>query len=306
MLSEKFKITAAYIIVCLIWGSTWLAIKMGLNSFTPLAALGFRFTTSAIIFYVIIKIKKIEIHTDKLAIKIYLMLAFLSYIFPFFLVYWAEGQISSGLTSVLFGILPFFVVIFSHFMIPENKTGLSQWVGIIIGFTGLMVIFSKNIELDLGNDFLGMLAVFGAGIMQAFIGVAMKKHSSNLNPLALNFIPTLIAGPVLILAGFVFENSSAWKFDTNGILSFMYLALFGTVIAFSAYYWLLQRISVVILSLNSFITPIIAVILGCFILMEEFTIRDMVGSSFVLIGILFANFEGIRNYLKTRNSNFKI
>lgn len=108
MKSENLKITLGYILICLIWGSTWLVIKVGLNSFTPLFSAGFRFLSAAILFYIIISLKKIEIKKDKMAVKIYLILGLFSFFIPFALVYWAEQYISSGLTSILFGILPFF------------------------------------------------------------------------------------------------------------------------------------------------------------------------------------------------------
>jgi len=301
MQKDNLKITFGYILICLIWGSTWLAIKLGLDSFTPLAGAGFRFTSAAIMFFIIIKIKKIEIQTDRLALKLYLMLGVMSYFLPFALVYYAEKYIATGLTSILFGVLPFFVVIFSRIILPESRVGFSQWAGVALGFTGLLVIFSRNLTIDIQNDFWGMLAVFGSATLQAFVSVMMKKHSKGMNPLAVSFIPTLIAGPALIICGFLFEDPSKWIFDGNGIFSFLYLALFGTVIAFSTHYWLMKRMNVVLLSLSTFITPIIAVILGALILNEKFTLRDILGSSFVLIGILFANFTGVINYLKKKS-----
>lgn len=305
MKSDNFKIVFGYILICLIWGSTWLAIKLGLNSFTPLAGAGFRFTSAAVIFFIIIKFWKIEISLEPLAIKIYAMLSLFSYMLPFSLVYWAEKYVPTGLTSILFGVLPFFVLIFSKIFMPESRVGFSQWTGVALGFSGLFIIFSKNLNVDIQNDFWGMLAVFASAIMQSFVAVMMKKHSKGLNPLSVSFIPTLIAGPVLIAGGFLFEDSSTWIFNTEGIISFLYLALFGTVIAFSTHYWLMKKINIVILSLNTFITPIVAVLLGVFILNETFTARDTVGSAFVLIGILFANFTGIINYIKNRKAAFK-
>lgn len=306
MKSNSFNIVIGYILVCLIWGSTWFAIRLGLDSFTPLAGAGFRFVLSAFLFFIVIKYKKIEIKMDKLALKIYLMLAFFSFVIPYAMLYWAQQHISSGLTSILFGVLPIFVLIGARIMLPENRITGFQWAGIILGFIGLIIIFSENLKVNLGTDFLGMIAILSAGIIQAVITVIMKKYSSYLNPIALNYYPVLIAGPVLLIIGFIFEDHSKWIFDTNGILSVSYLALFGTVIAFSIYYWLMHKIDIVLIALTSIITPIIAVVMGCFILLEDFTINDIIGSSVVLIGVLFANFNDIINYLSKKRSNIRI
>lgn len=150
-----------------------------------------------------------------------------------------------------------------------------------------------------------MMAVFSSAIIQAMVAVYMKKHSQKIHPFSLNLFPTLIAGVLFILFSLFTEDIAVQKFNSEGIFSILYLALFGTVMAFSVYYWLMKQISVVILSLNTFISPIMAVALGWLILSERFSARDLIGSAFVLIGILFANFDGLINYFKTKNMKFK-
>ena len=119
----------------------------------------------------------------------------------------------------------------------------------------------------------------------------------------MNFIPLLITGVVLIPVGLLFENRESLIFDSKAIYSILYLAIFGTVITFTVYFWLMQKINVVILSLSSFLTPIIALILGTILLNEKLTTNHILGSSLVLIGILFANFRGLVKYYKDREKN---
>ena len=126
--------------------------------------------------------------------------------------------------------------------------------------------------------------------------MTIKKYGQHLNPLSMNFLPLFFAGIILIIVSILFENSSGWIFDFNAFASIIFLAFFGTLVTFTTYYWLLKRMNVVLLSISSFITPIIAVILGWLIMNENFSFRTLVGSSLVLIGILFANFRGLMNY----------
>ena len=149
-----------------------------------------------------------------------------------------------------------------------------------------------------------MLAILVSAIIQGYVAVIIKKHGNKLNPLSMNFIPLLISGVILIPLGLIFEDRNSLAFDLKAILSIMYLAFFGTVLTFTTYYWLMQKINVVILSLSTFLTPIIALILGVIFLNEEFTENQIWGSSLVLIGILFANFRGILNYYKVKEKNF--
>ncbi len=296
MTSEKIKIAAGYIVICLIWGSTWLAIRIGLESLTPLISSGARFFLASLFVFAFMRFKKITLQTDSISIRLYIILSLFSFVIPFGLVYWAEQFIPSGLASIVFAIMPFCVIMFSKIAFPKEKISYNQIFGVILGFSGIVVIFSEHLSLDLSQQLLGIVAVLVSSSMQAGIGVTIKKYGQHLNPLSMHFVPLFFAGVILILTAFLFENSSGWNFNSSAVLSITYLALFGTVVTFTTYYWLLKKINIVILSLSAFVTPIVAVILGWLVLNENFSIQTLLGSAFVLIGILFANFRGLKNY----------
>ncbi|MBS3946627.1 MAG: EamA family transporter [Melioribacter sp.] len=300
MYSEKIKIGLGFILICIIWGSTWLFIRLGLESLTPVISAGVRFLLASILVYGLMSYKKISLQTDSLSIRLYLILAFFSFIIPFGLVYWAEQFIPSGLASIIFAVMPFGVILFTRLAIPNTEIKFAQYIGVLIGFVGIVTIFSEDLTIDISNNFFGMLAVLISATMQAAIAVTIKKYGRHLNPLSMNFIPLLIAGIVMIPLAFIIEESSSWKFDFIALGSVFYLALFGTLITFTTYYWLLKRMNIVILSLSTFITPIVAVILGWLVLNEKFSFQALIGSAMVLIGILFANFNGLKNYNKSK------
>jgi drug/metabolite transporter (DMT)-like permease len=293
MTKESLKIFFAYILLCFIWGSTWLAIRISLESFTPFLSGGLRFLIASIAIFIIMRLKGITLQKDKLSVKLYLQMGFLSFVIPFGLVYWAEQFVPSGLASVLFGVYPFFVAIFSYFMIPNEKIGIGKTVGMILGFLGIIIIFSDSFSFTLSDYLLGMFAVMLSGIMQAYIAVTLKKYGKHLNPLSMNFIPMLIAGITGTLIGLFTEDFSKVSIEENGILAVLYLAIFGSVVTFTSFYWLMKRINVVILSLIAFITPIVALLLGWIFYNEVFTTHHLVGSALVLIGLLIANLYGI-------------
>lgn len=302
MITEKFKISAGYVLICLIWGSTWLAIRLGLGSLTPLISAGLRFFLASLFVYGMMRIKNISLQTDRLSIKLYAVLSLFSFVIPFGLVYWAEQYIPSGLASIVFAVMPFFVIIYSMIAFKKDSVTFNQIFGSILGFSGIVIIFSENLSLDLSQQLLGILAVLISSSMQGAIGVTIKKYGQHLNPLSMNFLPLFFAGIILIIISILFENSSGWIFDFNAFASIIFLAFFGTLVTFTAYYWLLQRMNVVMLSLSSFITPIIAVILGWLIMDENFSFQTLAGSALVLIGILFANFRGLMNYYLTKRN----
>ncbi len=300
MNSDAVKISGGYILICLLWGSTWLAIRLGLESITPFAAAGIRFTLASVFVYLMMRIKKIELQTDSFAIKAYFILGYFSFVIPFGLVYWAEQFIPSGLASILFGVFPFFVIIFSRIFIPGERIGLFKFLGVLFGFVGIYVIFSENLEIQFGEYIWGMAAVLVSAVIQGGIAVFIKLKGKNLNPLSMNLVPLFIAGISLMMISFLTEDTGKIVLDMKGILSVLYLAFFGTLLTFTTYYWLMKKINVVILSLTAFITPIIALFLGWFFMNEKLTSNVILGSGMVLLGILIANFRGIKKYFEQR------
>jgi drug/metabolite transporter (DMT)-like permease len=298
--TEKLKIVLGYILICVIWGSTWLAIRVGLDSFPPLVSAGARFLTASIAVYLLMIIKKIKLQKDSVSIKLYIILGLFSFVIPFGLVYWAEQFVPSGLASIIFSMMPFFVIIFTLILFTKNSVTGVQIFGSVIGFMGIVIIFSESISIDLTMQMKGIIAILISAAMQGAIGVIIKKYGSHLNPLSMNLIPLFISGVVLLLLSFLLENPEVSKFNFSGLASIIYLALFGTVMTFTTYYWLLKRMNIVILSLSSFITPIIAVLLGWIILKERLSAQALIGSCLVLIGILFANFTSLKKYYINR------
>lgn len=289
MTKETFKIIFTYSLLCFIWGSTWLAIRISLESFTPFLSGGLRFLVASIAIFIIMRLRGITLQTDRLSVKLYLQMGFLSFVIPFGLVYWAEQFVPSGLASVLFGVYPFFVAIFSFFMIPNEKIGIGKTIGMISGFVGIVTIFSDSFSFTVSDYLLGMIAIMLSGVMQAFIAVSLKKYGKHLNPLSMNFIPMLIGGISGTLIGLFAEDLSRVSLHQEGIFAVVYLALFGSVVTFTTFYWLMKKINVVILSLIAFITPIVALILGWIFYNEILTTQHLIGSALVLIGLLSAN-----------------
>ena len=291
MKSSPIKIILVYILLCLIWGSTWLAIRASLESLTPFISIGARFTIASGFILGLMKFQGVSLQTDKESIRLYILMGFLSFVIPFGLVYWAEQFVPSGLSSVLFGVYPFFVAFFSFFRIPEESIGKLKVIGMSLGFLGIVVIFSDSFTADLSNLFLGMVAVALSGIIQAWMAVTIKKSGKHLNSLSMNFVPMLIAGITGLIVGILTEDLSKIKIDETAIISVLYLSFFGSVVTFTSFYWLMKKINIVLLSLVAFVTPIIALILGWIFYNEILTNEHIIGSIMVLGGLLFANLE---------------
>src|SRR4030067_116679 len=291
MKKEKLKILVIFSLICLAWGSTWGVIRLGLESLTPFISVGLRFTLASILILIVMKFRNVKIQMDNIALRLYFIMGFGSFVIPFGLVYWAEQFVPSGLSAVLFAVYPFFVVLFSYLAIPSEVIGFSRIFGIVFAFTGIITIFYDGLNIDIASYIWGMFAIVLSGIMQAGNAVTLKKYGQHLDPLSMNFIPMIMAGISLVIIGVLVEDTSKLIFDSKAFFSIIYLAVFGTVLTFTSYYWLLKRVSVILLSLIAFITPILALIIGWIFFAEKLSDRVLAGSVLVLLGLLAANFS---------------
>ncbi len=289
MNSEHVKIWAGYCAISFIWGSTWLAIKIGMQSVPPFLAVGIRFAIASAILFVIVKVRKVPVPFTAEAKKLYAALALLSYTIPFALVYWSEQFIPSGLGSVLFSVFPFAVAVLSHLFLKDERLNAFKVVGIVFGFVGLLIIFSGDLHWTDSRGTLGMFAMLLVALAQASATIFVKKHGHAVSSFALNLVGMSIGSVALLTLGFATESLGSIVWDRAAVGSILYLAVVGSVVAFVTYYWLLKRVEAVYLSLTSFINPIVALALGALVLNEILEVSMFVGSGFVLLGILIAN-----------------
>jgi drug/metabolite transporter (DMT)-like permease len=280
-------------------------IKIGLETMTPLIGAGLRFSVASTILFALIMIRRVKIPWNRSERWFYVVVSLTSFSVPFALVYWGEQFIPSGLTSIIFGIYPFMVALFSFLFLPNEKITVWKISGIVLGFIGVFAIFSNDMTTSNPHALWGMGAVLLSAILQGYSVIVIKRHGHSIHPFAITFVPMLIGATILLSAGLLFEDLSKIRFTTHALLAILYLGVFGSVLTFVSYFWLLKRVEAVFLSLTAFITPIIAVILGVLILGEELSPRIFVGAAFVLGGIAVANFADLNKYLKLRSDSGK-
>jgi drug/metabolite transporter (DMT)-like permease len=293
---EKFKLFFGYFIICTVWGSTWLAMKFSLEHYPPFFATSVRFFIATAALYALIKLRGGKIKFEKENAHIFWKLTLFSYSLPFAMVFYAEQTVSSGLGAVLFATFPFFGIIFSRVMLKQ-KTDFFQILGVALGFTGIVLIFAQDLTSQNFSALTGILLILLSSAIQAYISVYLKKHGKNVSVLQMNFYPFLVSGGIVLIFSLLFETLPNDLLNPEGLAAITYLAVFGSVLTFSTYYWLMKRMNVVILSLSSFITPIIAVYLGWLILNESFSENVYLASALVLLGVLLANFKGLYKYI---------
>ncbi len=293
----KTKIALGFTVISVIWGSTWLAIKVGLDSVPPFYGAAIRFTVALVVLALLILARRESVPLTRQAIWLYVSLAFLSFGVPYALVYWSEQYIASGLASVLFSAFPFVVAVESHLFLPDERLNVFKITGISLGFIGVLTIFWSDISMGMSGVW-GMIAVLLSTLLQGTSLVIVKRVNKSISPTVLSFGGMAFGVVVLYAIALTFEDFSRVSLDTRGVLSILYLATFGTVVTFVIYYWLLKHVEAVYLSLVSFVTPVLALILGALFLDEIFSSRAILGAGFILLGIIISNGRDFLNLIK--------
>ena len=278
------RVFILYALLCVIWGTTWLALKISLNYIPPIFGLGLRFTISSIILWPILLRKKPKINRSSTAIKVYLSFSLLSFVAAYSLTYWGAQFIYSSLASIIWALLPIFVSIIAHFMLPTEPLTLRRFGGGLFGLAGVAFILSSN-GGEKEVQMIGVLAIFLAVVLASGPNVYLKKHYKIVNPLHVNVISQTIAAIVLIPLSFLLEKPMATIWNSTSIITLVYLAIFGTVITWTIYFWLYNHISVNQISTLGLVPPVFASIIGWIFLGETYGYELFIGGALVLLGV---------------------
>ena len=273
------------VILSLIWSSTWLAIKIGLQDLPPFYNAAWRFMIGFLFLSAYAAKLNLPFPRDLKTHAFFLMFSFINFTAGYALVYWGEQYITSGLSSVLFSVMPFYVAVFSVKMLPSEKITLKKIAGITLGFAGVVIIFKDQIYLRNSMAIYGTMALLISPGFSALGTIMGKKARDRFHSVTLNTFPLLYTSLSLFLMHFFLEGGEPVVHTWIAVFSFLYLGVVGTAIAFVLYFWLLKSTSAVLMSLITFVTPPIALLWGWAVLDEQITWRLILGMLIIFSGI---------------------
>jgi drug/metabolite transporter (DMT)-like permease len=291
-MSHQVKILLGYVTICLLWGSSWAAVKIGLESVPPVHALLMRFSIASIVFGGLVIFNRYTIPRQKKFWKLVAVICLSSLTFPMFFIYWGQAKVNSGLAAVLFATYPFWVGLISSALLPQEKINLQKFVGMLIGFGGVVLMFLYN-STEISGTVWGMVAILIGSIFQAFGLVAIRKWGEDFDPVTLNFYSMFLSVLPLVVAAMLFEREVHISLSPMTAGSILYLGIFCTVVTFAIYYWLVKHIQATILSLSALITPAIAVIIGALFMNESFSSHIVLGICMIFLGVGIASVPGM-------------
>lgn len=273
----------AYAGICLIWGSTWAAIRMLVVDVPPFRAAAIRFVLAAVILLGIscARFGKLRLSAKQGRSLVILGVTVMG--LPYGLLFWAEYRISSSLTAMLFSSCPLFVALFTPWM-TQARVPRRAVFAMLVAMGGIATLFYSQLSTS-AYFLLGGAAVIGAVVSSSWASVFAKRELASVNPLLGTAIQFCVGAAVLFGASLALERNQPSDWHLKSVLALMFLTIFGSIIAFSVYYWLLGKMHAYQLSTINLVVPIIAMAEGALLLRERVPLLMIGAGALVLVAV---------------------
>lgn len=282
------KARLIWLILCGIWGSTWLFIKLGLEDLPPFTFASIRFVIACTILLAIIRIRSLRLPRARGDWSLLAVTGILSFGFNYGMVFWGEQYVTSGLAALLQATIPAFGLVLAHFYLPGERLSWSRIGGVILGVLGVGVVFSNQLAIAGRQALIGCVALIFGSFCAAYANVLVKARGKHLDPAVLAGGQMFFGLLMLLAVAITFEgNPLRFHWTPMAAIALLYLAVVGSVIAFLLYYWLVLNMDVTNTMLIALVTPVVAVILGMLVLNEQISWRTLAGGAMIMLGIAF-------------------
>ena len=280
----KPRIILAMVTLSIVWGSTWMAIRVLVMAVPPMHSASLRFLLASVILLPFIQFKKIPWPTGR-GLRATLLLSLTMIAIPSALTFWSEQRLSSGLTALIFGAMPLMTAILTPWM-AGRSVPRAAWQAMIVGLGGMGLVLSGAISTSLWQA-VGAVAVLAAVLLYAGSSVYAKESLAGVHPFVSTAIQFFFGGIWLSVASMVFERGRPSGWNAQSIIAVIFLSIFASALSFTLYYWLLKQIEAYQLTSLQLIVPIIAVAEGAFFMREAVPWTMIAGAAVVLGSIVF-------------------
>jgi drug/metabolite transporter (DMT)-like permease len=283
---SRAAVLSLYGLLVVIWSSTWVAIKIGLEDAPALLGAGLRFASAGLLLLAVALAGRRRLGTDWALVAV---LAAMPFALAYGLVYWGEQYIPSGLAAVLFGVMPLYTALLAAMLLPDEPLRARVIAGVLIAIGGLALTFAESLEL--GDEELalaGAVALALSPVGSAIGNVSLKRRARELDAVVLNGWAMLGGGLLLLSASAIGEDWGELVVSGESLGSIAYLAIVGSAVAFVTMTVLLRHISAQSMSYLAMLLPFGALLFGAALYDERITLRAVGGAALVALGLLIA------------------
>lgn len=288
--------------VCIIWGTTYLALRIAVLHFPPFLFTAIRQTTAGLVLLAFMMIvRKVAWppvnHLWPQAIAGFFMISMGNG-----LVAWAEMHIPSGVAAIICSLMPVLVILINLAISRNEKPTVPILAGVILGLGGIVMIFSEHLAGFSKTEYIiGIIFTFSAVLAWAGGSIWIKKKNIESNAFVNAGLQMFFGGLLLFPVSLAFDDLRTVSWSQEVIYSLLYLILFGSLIAYASYAYALRKLPMTIVSLYAYINPLVAVILGWLVLDETLNVRIWLAMTITIAGIYIVN-KGyqLRNVWRTQ------
>ena len=285
----------AFAVVCIVWGTTYLAIRIAVRTMAPTILTGARFTIAGIILFAIAKLRGDAVPRSRSAIVELLIVGCLLVCIGNFAVVWAEQWVPSGLAALFVATSPFWAALIERFHEQGDRVDARRLLGMLLGFGGVAMLVTPG---GAGGAFdthfvVGALAIQGGAIAWQYGTVRAKYRLSGVPPLMSAAIQMATGGIAVTIIGAAMGETRHFTMASDSVMALAYLTIFGSVLAYTSYIYAIREMSTTNIALYAYINPVVAVILGSLILREQMTWVSVVAMFIILAGVALVQMRRI-------------
>lgn len=280
----------ALLALCFLWGTTYLAIRIGVKSFPPFLFSGIRYMISGLAILLWFYFKKEVVWPNLQELKRIIVTGLFIFVGGNLFLVLAEQSVTSGMAALVNSSFPIWIVLITRVWNPEERISNLSIIGILVGFVGQWLIFYEQLFLlSNGAYFLGFVLLI-VGLINGSLGsVYMKKFPVKINSVLNAGLQMMICGSVTTVLGLLIGEGKKITFDPTGWYSLFYLVVAGSILGYSLFVYAMDRLPATIVSVYAYINPIVAIWLGLIILNEPISGKTLIAIGITLIGVFIVN-----------------
>jgi len=289
--ASSLNVWLALGIVYVVWGSTYLAIAIAVQTLPPFLYAGLRFLLAGVILTGWLAFRGVDLRVSRRELQGAAVVGILMLSVANGLVVLAERTVPSGVAALIVASIPLWIVVYR--MVSGERVGRDLLAGVLLGLVGVAVLVVPG-GLNGTVDPIGAIMLFVATLAWALGTFLSPRLATPRNALVSTSYQMLAGGVALLVAGLgrgELAHVDPATFSTASLIAFAYLVVFGSLVAFSAYTWLLQNASVSLVATYAFVNPVVAVVLGALILAEPVTPTIVIGAAIIVVAVAFIVFR---------------
>ncbi len=287
----KLKHWIVFILLGLIWSTSFLWIKIGVREIGPMALVAWRMFFGAITAVAVAISQKVAWPRDWKTWGIFAILGPTSLAIPVFLISWGERTIDSAVASILNATVPLFTIVIAHFWLKDDKMTLQKILGLLVGFAGVVVLLSRDLTAGTHNSMIGQGAVLLAAIFYAGSAVFARKASHHVTGLARGTAPLITAALFMWIVGPIAERPFQIPTLPLTWIAVLWLGILGAGLAVLLYYYLIHEIGPTRATLVTYLYPVGGVFLGVVFLKEQLAWQILAGTGLIIVSLAVVNWK---------------